>query len=224
MNVMSETAITEPEHSYADRLPAAIAILLAPGRTMRMLLDKGSARLTVPLFLLAFVSIALGDRSKMPFRVGVDAARSRGSIAIVVAMIIFAAAVFLALVFLFSWVAYLLGRMIFGGTGTPASVRSAIAWGMAPIVWALLYRIPMALFAPRPESSAINFAALGDHVLLAVVVLALDLTVLVTYVVASSFTIAAAHRITPGEALGTLLLTFATPVVIAVAAVLASHT
>ena len=214
----------EPEHSYADRLPAPLAIVLAPGRTMRMLLDRGGASWTVPLFLLAFASIALSDRSKMPFQVGVDTARSGGSFAVVVLMIVAAAAVFLAFAYLFSWIASLIGRMIFGGKGTSSEVRSAIAWGTVPLAWALLYRIPMALWAPRPSGDVLNFAALGDHVLLAVTVFALDLTVFVLAVVATSFTVAAAQRITPGEALGSLLLTFATPVVIAIAAVLASHT
>ena len=224
MHVMSATLMAETESSFADRFPPAVAILLAPGRTMRALLDRGSARMTLPLFLLAFASLALSDRSKMPFRVGIDTARTGGSVAIVLLMIVFAAAIFLAFSFLFSWIAYLIGRMVFDGKGTTAQVRTAIAWGTVPFAWALLYRIPMALWAPRVHGTAINFAALGDHVLLAVAVIGLDLTVLVLAVVVTSFTLSAAHRITPGEALGTLLLTFATPVVIAIAAVLASHT
>jgi hypothetical protein len=211
--------------SSIDRLPPVVAILAAPGRTMRRIFEQRADRMFVPLLLLTYLSIVLSDVREKPFRVGREAsiALEPGIVAALLAAV--GALVFIGIFFVFAWVAQLIGRITFGGTGSAKDVRMALAWGLTPVAWALVYRIPLAIWAalnPRAESTSIDFMNLGDHVLLATGILALDLCVLVSYLVVSTFTLAVGHRITPGESIGTLVLTFLTPVVIALSAALAS--
>lgn len=224
---MTESAM-EPLRPYIERLPPAIAILAAPIRTMRRILERRHFGAMLPLVLLAFVSIGMSDRDHPPFRIGGQAAVNPHTAATVALVAIGAAIVFVALFYLFSWIVQMIGRIVFHGDGDARDIRLATAWGLAPVAWALAYRIPLAAWSfltnhPATTSTAVDLTQLGDHVLLAVAIFALDLLTFAAYMLISTLTIATAHRITPGEALGTLLLTFATPAVIAVAAVLATR-
>lgn len=224
---MTESAMVPPR-PHIDRLPPAVAILAAPGRTMRRILYGRQFSATLPLVLLAFLSIAVSDRDQPPFRVAAHAALNANVGLTVILVALCAAVVFVALFYLFSWVAHIIERVVFHGEGDVRDVRLAAAWGLAPLAWALVYRIPFAVWSflnrsATAGSTSVDLTLIGDHVLLAVTILALDLTTFAAYMVISTLTIATAHRITAGEALGTLLLTFATPAVLVVAAVLATR-
>jgi hypothetical protein len=120
------------------------------------------------------------------------------------------------------------GRL-FEGTGNARSVRSAVAWGLAPAIWAVLIRFPAALMGGNANSRA--RATGGAFVLeptrfaggcaMALVLLVIELAIFGWYVVVASSTLAEAHGFSPLRGFATLLLSILSPLVIVLAAVLA---
>lgn len=205
------------------------AVLIRPRLTMRRILDAPRDRMVLPLALLAVVSGLVGD-------VHLDQAAQAWKMAdarlrLFVPLIVLGVLAAMLLVFyLFAWVAYFVGRSL-EGTASVKAVRSALAWGLAPSVWALLYRIP-AMWIREPENvREIRFDELQfawDGGLLAsgcgtmLLFGMLDLAVLVGWLVISSFTLAEANRFSAPRGFATIVLCLLAPIVIAVAAFLAA--
>jgi hypothetical protein len=202
------------------------SIMIRPRTTMRAILDAPAGREVVPLVLLATLSAFAGNANE----------NVRGSLKhapmpwlIVACALIVTALVMLLLFYGFAWLAYAAGRFL-EGEGSPVAVRSALAWGMAPIIWALLYRVPAALFGPAQGLAQVR---VGDDRLridpgqftsgcfIALVFALLELGVLVWYLVVASRTLGEAHRFSAWRGLGTLLIVGITPLIVIIAAVLA---
>lgn len=151
-------------------------------------------------------------------------------LALLIAGVIAALLVLLTVLFWFySYVPFFIGRFL-GGTGEVRGVRAALAWGLAPTVWALLYRVPAAIwFAPSAATSVsmrdakVTFdpGAISAGCGIVLAFLAAELVVFVWCAVVMSNTVAEAHRFGAWSALGTLVLSAIAPFVVVLAAVLA---
>src|SRR5688572_8135127 len=167
-------------------------IVIDPRTTMREILDTPPDRMIVPLILLGIISGGLRDFNPRSFP-GVDAK----TWLIICAVIAGVIAVFVLLFYAFAWIAYFIARWL-EGSGDPAATRSALAWGTAPIIWALLYRLPVAFFALAyptrvgVQGRNINFTTgmVGDGCMAALVFAIVELAVLLWYLVVASQTLA----------------------------------
>jgi hypothetical protein len=200
-------------------------IMIRPRAVMRRILDAGRDRMIIPLVLLATISAIVGDLHSGERR----ALQVQGwqFALIVVGVLAGVTLLMLALFYLFSWAAFGLGKVL-EGTGSPREVRSAMAWGLAPAIWAMLYRIPSAIFWPRSEGAALkigdfslNTGREGMTCLVAAILGLLELTMFVWLVIVTSNTIGEAHRFSSWRGLATLLLVAISPAIIILAAVLA---
>lgn len=201
-------------------------IMIRPRATLRRILDAGRDRMIIPLVVLAAISGFAGDFDR-------DAVRllSRAPLppALMIAALLLAAiAVTLLLFYIASWAVYGIGKLL-EGTGTPRDVRSAVAWGLVPIIWALLYRVPIVLFW---DSLPAKMQMGKDHVRIdpglfsagclgGLVFGLIELTVLIWTTAVTSNTIGEAHRFSSWRGLATLVLVGISPAIIIVAALLA---
>ena len=198
-------------------------IVIRPRATMREILDAPPDRMILPLVLLAIVSGLLRDFHTRSFP-GLDAK----TWLIVCAAVVACIALFVLLFYAFAWLAFFVARFL-EGTGDPAATRSALAWGSAPIIWALVYRLPLVFLSPAVNRTRVGVA--GKNVsfsaglfeggcLLAMVFMLVELALLVWYLVVASQTLAEAHRFSAWRGLGTLAILAVTPVIVVIAAVL----
>src|SRR5688572_1189896 len=208
------------------KMTAIASIMIRPRATMRRILDAGRDRMVIPLVLLATLSAILGDLD----RSSLDAMRKLpvnfGLLA--VGICVGVSAFFLLLFYVFTWIAYGMGRLL-EGTATPREVRSAMAWGLAPNIWAILYRLPAVLLSPGAMESRLgvnekrlvfNPDLMGMGCIGSVIFSALELTTLVWYCVVASKTVGEANRFSAGRGFGTLVLTGISPAIIMIAAFL----
>lgn len=201
------------------------AMLVQPRATMRRILAAPPDRAVIPLVLLAAFSSVLRDSSfaKLP-----DALQTPGVAATVITVFLLNLLVIVGVFYLFAWLTYFAGRFV-EGTGTARDVRSALAWGLVPIVCAILFRLPAALLLrgddPQIQMSqfgvSFNTAPLARGCGWALVLLALEAIVFVAWIVITTNTLAEAHRYSRGRALQTLGMVAVAPIVIVIAAVLA---
>jgi hypothetical protein len=138
-------------------------------------------------------------------------------------------AAMVALFYLYAWVPFFIGRFL-GGTGDIRGVRAALAWGLAPAVWALLYRVPAAIWFASSGTAAVQVrnggvkfdpGMIANGCGVALVFMLLELIVLVWCAVVMSNTVAEAHDYSALHGLGTLVIAAIAPVVVMIAAVLA---
>ena len=116
------------------------------------------------------------------------------------------------------------------GTATAREIRSAMAWGAAPAVWALLYRLPVAVLWPGSESRMrvgseqliIKPSLMGMGCVGMVIFTAVELTMFIWLLVVASNTLGEANRFSTARGFGTIVLTSISPLLITLAAVLAS--
>ena len=205
-------------------------ILIRPRAVMRRILDAPRDRMSLVIFLLVTLSAMLADADRRNFRGMAGAAKTHGIpiVALVAAAVAGTMIVALALFYFFSFAAWGIGRAL-EGSGTPRDLRRAVAWGLTPAVWALLYRVPAAFLLPRSNTTIrlgddnlrIDPGSLGTGCAAAIVFGVLELVTLIWCVVVSSNTIGEAHRFSSGRGLATVVLTSIAPLVIVLAAALA---
>lgn len=204
-------------------------IMIRPRPTMRRILDAPRDRLWLPILLLVALSAVAGDSDRHEFDSLLAAARAYGIHPALVILGIFLAVTLVSLIFfyVFAYAAWGIGRVM-EGTGTPADLRRAVAWGLVPMVWALLYRIPAVFFLPRSDSTVrigehmrIDPGRLGSGCAAALIFGALELVILVWCGVVISNTVGEAHRFSSWRGLATVVLTSIAPLIILIAAVLA---
>lgn len=202
-------------------------VMVHPRATMRRILDAGRDRMGLVLVILASFSAMFGDLEKGEM----DALRQQQAIpfALILCALFLAVPLFgLLLYYIFSWLAYWIGRAM-EGTGKPSEVRSAVAWGLAPIVWALLYRVPASLLLAGSESVKVgkNFTLdpgkFGSGCLAFVIFGALELAMIIWAVAVSSNTVGEAHGFSSWRGLATVILTAITPAILLIAGVLAAN-
>jgi len=203
-------------------------VLFRPRRTMARILEAPNARAVLLLFVAAAISGIAGDFDAAVVEQIASDAGTR--ILWIIAGAVLGVLVALVLLFWFySWVPLLIGRFL-GGTGDIHGVRAAVAWGLAPAIWALLYRVPAAIWTSQAATTSVRMAegtvafdpgrfADGCGVMLVFAVL--EVIVFAWTVFVMSNTLAEAHRYSPWQALGTLVLSAIIPFAVTLAAVLA---
>lgn len=210
-----------------------VAILFRPRQTMRRILDRRPDRSVIPLVLLASLSAFAGDM-RLADLGRVPAGIVSPSMVLLIAGVV-VGVVFCSLLFFYflAWIAVPIGHFM-EGEGSKRDVRSALAWGLAPSIAALAYRIPALLFIPATlgeggrririhgETLILGSASLArDGWGLALVFTALELGTMLWLLFVASSTMAEAHGFSRARGLGTLALAVCSPMVVIVAALLA---
>jgi hypothetical protein len=221
------------DEGQGERAPIAsnfVRVLFAPRQTMeRLLADPRTP--VIPLVLLA----ALSSNVKPGMRVAL--ARSHPlSVShpwiypAIACAIIVGALLCLLLFYGFAWLVRMIGRA-FEAEGDGRSVRLALAWGLMPVIAALFYRVPMAIWYSGPLKEAFTIgshsvnvgATVANGCVSAALLGVVELLVIVWTLVVTGGTLSVALRVSPLSALGILLLAMLAPLVVVIAAVLASH-
>jgi Yip1 domain len=202
-------------------------IMIRPRATMRRILDGGRDRAVLPLILLVLLAGLINDLDvKEAQRIS---SLSGPMIALIAAgVLIGMTLITIVLFYAVTWTAYMIGRFL-EGTGTVRDVRSAMAWGLSPVVWSLLYAIPLALFSPRSRAAGLNMEDGGWRFTqgnpmtgcgLALLIAVLELTTIIWSIVTTSHTLGEAHRFSSVRGFATLCVLLVLPAVITLAAAL----
>lgn len=196
---------------------------------MRRILDAPRDRMVLPLALVAILSGLIGDLHLS--QAGEVWRMADPRLRLFIPLIVLGVIAAMVLVFyVFAWVAYFVSRSM-EGTASVKGVRSALAWGLAPSVWALLYRIP-ALWIREPENvREIRFddfrfayeggllaSGCGAMLLFGI----LDLAVIAGWLVLTSHTLAEANGFSAPRGFAVIALCLLAPIVIGLAALLAA--
>jgi hypothetical protein len=209
---------------------------------MRAILDRSDRRGALAIVIAAIVSFSLRD---LDIDGLAEAGASLGlATAMLISILAIAGVVLVAMLFYFviSAAAALVGRWMLGGTGSFRDVRHAVAWGLAPQVWALFFRLPALLLWPdavamlRGGRGRIQIGDIEitpffspDVPIYQVILLGLvELGFFIWYLVVGSQTLGEAHGFSSMRGFGNLLLAVVFPfvalIVIVVAIVLAAWT
>lgn len=175
-----------------------VRILYRPRETMRRILDSGPHRWSAQVVILAFVCASVNDPNVIHALLpGVKLGATMATIAF---GIIVGALAWVLVLFILSWIAAPIGRLL-GGAAPVADVRAALAWGMTPVVWSPIYRIPSGIIGARlragPQINVqrvlLDFVAHGGCSIV-VIFLTMQLVFMVATVVLGSLTLAEAQR------------------------------
>jgi len=206
-----------------------VRMVREPSAAMAELVSRPDEKSVIRLLLLAALAALLKDVS---FPALAAAAATTGGWRLAGIMAIAVVAVGLltfACFYAFSFVVTYVGRL-FGGQGTWPAIRTGLAWALAPLVWAIVYRLPMTLVA-QPSVPRIHSGPAGPLLdvlgsshsgwALTLILVVAEIVILLWIVLLSGLGIAEAHRISYWNGLATLVLAASTPIVITIAAVLA---
>ena len=225
----SNSALVSPYSPHMQFLANLAAVLVRPRRTMRRILDSPRRRMVLPMVLLVVISGIFGDFDAPTAQKYLQQSGGWQVWLMVTGVVVCVIAAMVGLFYLYAWVPYFVGRFL-GGTGDVRGVRAALAWGLAPAVWALLYRVPGAIWfasssptAVRLRNGKVGFdpGMMANGCGVALVFMFLELIVIVWCAVAMSNTVAEAHDYSALHGLGTLVISAMAPVVVMIAAVLA---
>ena len=202
-------------------------VLVQPQQTMRRVLAD-SDRWTIQVVVLAFVCSSVGDANPRALSEALPGLGWSG-IAVIAVSIVAGALAWVVALWLFGWIAGFVGRKL-GGVAKMSDVRAAMAWGLTPVIWSIVYRIPVTFLVNRfhvdpnvrPAAILIDFASRGG-LSIVVVFLALQLLFAVWCVWVGSLCLAEAEQFSPLMGLGVIAITFSIPIVIVAAAVVNSH-
>jgi hypothetical protein len=209
-----------------ERLPAALAILVAPRDTMRRLLDASQTRPAYLVLLLAMISIALKDVDGGD--VWTMKASPISSWWIVIGVLVAAFVCGVALFHLLALAALYIGRAL-EGESTYRRVLIAFAWGLAPSAWALVVRVPLVIQRlmhvgpPRSAAQVLDPQLISQGCSAALLVGLFQLLLIVWTTIVTSATLAEAFRFSVWRGFGTFALTMVSPLVVILAGVLAFH-
>ena len=117
------------------------AVLVRPRATMAAILAAPNQRAVLLLFALAAVSGIFGDFDAPTLQKVVQQSGGAPVGWLIAGITVVVIVLLTALLWFYAWVPFLVGRLL-GGTGEIDGVRAALAWGLAPAIWALLYRVP----------------------------------------------------------------------------------
>lgn len=206
-----------------------VTVLYRPRETIRRILDAGPKRWTLQITILAFVCASVLDRDALRVNQVMPTLTTPSIILIALGGILAGALLWVGLLYFMGWLITIAGRIL-KGSATAADVRAALAWGMVPVIWSAIYRIPFAIyeysFATGPRLNArealMNYAASGGCVLI-VVFLALQLLVCVWCLAIMTATLAEAQRFSIEKSLASIGITLVFPIVVIAALVFANH-
>jgi hypothetical protein len=202
-------------------------VIVKPQETMRRVLAEPD-RWTIQIVVLAFVAASVQDSDANSISVALPGL-GFSVIAIVAMGLVVGAAAWVGMLFLLAWIAGFAGKKL-GGTATYRDVRAALAWGLVPIVWSPLYRIPFVLIALRFHVTEVGNAGNvfmrflgGGGCSIVVVYLTFQLLFAIWSIWVGSYCLAEAQNFSPAMGFANLAITLGVPVVIVAAAVIASH-
>ena len=190
---------------------------------MRRILESGrGGRWVIPLVLFAFLSRSLSTTDLTKAKTALP---DQPKVLLFAAIVLASVLVTLLLFYGFAWLVTIVGRLL-DGSGTARDVRTAMAWGLAPLLWSLLYRIPGTILVwrmgvPETDDPVKLFEAISRAgCAVAIVFLTLDVVFLIWCLVVESCCLAEAHKFSPWKGFGVLAISFVAPVIVVAAAVL----
>jgi hypothetical protein len=125
-----------------------VTVLYRPRATMRRVLDGGRDRWTIQIVVLAFICASVGDADISKLLAALPDLSLNATLALVALALLLIAACWIIVLYLFAWVATFIGRWL-DGQGEIADVRAALAWGLVPVIWSVVLRIPLAVYKSR---------------------------------------------------------------------------
>jgi len=129
-------------------MTALATMLVRPRQTIRTIVAQSPSRRVVPLLVvLATLSSSTRDVRWQAYHQSPRLAAMMPSAWIICAGLAGILIAALLIFYAFAFLAWGIGRFL-GGTADRRAVRLALAWSLAPLIWALLWRIPIALFQP----------------------------------------------------------------------------
>jgi hypothetical protein len=218
--------------TQAAATPNWLALLanmaITPRTTMRWILDHLQGRAVHTLALLVIVAATIGDIHIDDIRrLGAHGALfATGVTAFMIAVTIGAG---LSMLYLFGWLGAISGRFL-EGNASAGTVRTVLAWGGVPFIWALLYRIPAAIFWTEAYGSlhstkdlwsvktqdvtlGASWIPLSAPLHQVLILASLDLLVLAWYLTVTSRALAEAQGFSSSwQGFGNLMLAFALPI------------
>ncbi len=207
------------------RLGDLVTILYQPRQTIRRILDHAHDRWAVQIVLLAFVCASVNDSDIHRLGDVLPGLSLISQIALVTVALAVVAMLWVLGLFLLAWIVTLVGHVL-GGLGSVADVRAALAWGMVPVIWSVIYRIPLAMFKSRfhvgphadPKTVLLDVIAHGGCAV-AVIVLVLQLVMIVWCLFIGSSALGEAQRFSSWKGLANLALAIGLPVILLCGAV-----
>ena len=205
-----------------------VTILYRPRETMRRILDARD-RWTIQVVVLAYFCSAINDSDLRQIENVLPGLTPLNAGIIGILSLIAIAACWVLIFYLVSWLVVFAGRLL-GGTGTAPDVRAALAWGLVPVVWSAIPRIPIAVYqyhldiGPRVagREGVMQFIEQGGCAF-AVVVFIVQMLVFGAWLAITSFTVAEAQGFSGGKGFANVAVTVAGPLAIVAAAVIASN-
>lgn len=214
-------------------LPNLLRMLVQPRRTMRRILDGSTDRLVLPLVALAMLSGFVGDLDLGKIRGVFSSPAPAWFLPLIAGILIFVSLVGLLLFYIFAWMTTVVGRML-EGAGRQPDLRAALAWGMAPVIWALIYRVPAVFYwiSVHPRRMLVQFdegrliidpAVVEGVSLVALFGFALlELVVFIWWITVTSRAVAEAHGFSSLKGLATILMAAFSPLIVILAIVMAA--
>jgi hypothetical protein len=203
-----------------------VTMLYEPRQTMRRVLDTPGRRWTTELIALAFIisSFRDPDIGRLP-RTLPDL--TLGPMLAFIALVLIAIAVCWVLVFyLIAWLVTLVARRFLDGQGVVADVRAALAWALVPMVWSIVFRVPLAVYRSRliisgTSNLQITLDLLQSGTLsVALIAAALKFIFLLWMIALAAINVSEAMRFETWKAFSALAAVAAAPFVVAAAAIL----
>jgi Yip1-like protein len=201
-----------------------VTILYRPRATMRRILDSPH-RWTVQVVALAFVCASVNEIQSHELAAALPGVRLLPALALVALGLIIGPIGWLLLLWIIAWIALPIGRFL-GGTATIRDIRAALAWGLVPVIYSPLYRIPGVIMVSRmhiePRTNVrevlLNLVAHGGCSMI-VVYLMLQLIFEIACIVLGSYTLGEAQRFSTQKGFVNVISALVVPVAVILAAV-----
>jgi Yip1-like protein len=202
-------------------------ILFKPRETMRRILDARD-RWTIQIVVLACICSETNDIDPRAAGELLPYLKFFSIAALAVLIIVAIAISWVVILFVLSWLATFTGHLL-GGTGTARNVRAALSWAMVPVIWSVIYRVPLAIYKNQVDlrnvhvrdvrDVLLNFVAHGGCALI-VVVLALQIIFFVWSIFIATNTLAEAQRFSTEKGFVNLVITLAFPLLVIAGAII----
>jgi hypothetical protein len=206
-----------------------VTMLYEPRETIRRVLDTAGPRWTTELIALAFIVTSFGDPDvrRIP--------RELPDLTLVptlafVALVLIATAICWVLVFYaLAWLVTMVGRRLLDGQGVTSDVRAALAWALVPMVWSIVFRIPLAIYRSQLTITGTNSWQITLDLLqsgtlsIALVAAALKFVLFLWVIALAAINVGEAMRFETWKGLSALAVVAVAPFVIVAAAILAKR-
>lgn len=205
---------------------------------MQEILERGGRQPVAILVIAALLATAIGGGEIETLRAAAGETGWALAILFAAGVVLAFCAICLGLFYGFAWFTTHTGRLL-DGTGSFRDVLAALAWGLTPWIWGLVFRIPSMILWPsassvvyEPNDSGIRIGngaftvrdtTPADAPWWQVAILTgLEIAVFVWFLVVASRTLAEAQKISPWKALANLVLALILPAAAMIVAIVAA--